>query len=128
MHLQVRGWPAHAPAPPPRALPCLLPSPLAHLDLARELEEHAPVHDLAARGERVVGVEGRVAHDHLKHDGAQGPAWAGGGQGCQAWVWRARVCLSVCLCVHAYVHAYMRAYVRVCVCVHTCVCVLGLRV
>mmetsp|Transcript_13645 Transcript_13645/g.33562 ORF Transcript_13645/g.33562 Transcript_13645/m.33562 type:complete len:577 (-) Transcript_13645:349-2079(-) len=44
-----------------------------HRHLVGEAQVRAPVDDLAARGERVVAVEGRVAHHHLKHDGAQRP-------------------------------------------------------
>eukprot|EP00958_Prasinococcus_capsulatus_P023084 scaffold3352_cov326-Prasinococcus_capsulatus_cf.AAC.11 len=33
----------------------------------------APLDDLVACGHRIVRIEGRVAHQHLKHDRADGP-------------------------------------------------------
>mmetsp|Transcript_949 Transcript_949/g.2535 ORF Transcript_949/g.2535 Transcript_949/m.2535 type:complete len:283 (-) Transcript_949:444-1292(-) len=46
---------------------------LRHGHLRGELEEEAPVDNLAACSERVVRVERRVAHQHFKHDGADAP-------------------------------------------------------
>jgi hypothetical protein len=43
------------------------------LNLVREFEEHAPVDNLTACRERVVRVERGVSHNHLKHNGTQGP-------------------------------------------------------
>ena len=41
--------------------------------LGRELERLLVAEDLAARHQRVVAVEGRVPHEHLKHDDAERP-------------------------------------------------------